>query len=138
MVSTRGCIAIVDDDPGVRKALERLLRAARFDTHTFGSAEEFLDSSASGPHVCLILDIKLPGISGLELSRRLEEGNAHLPTIFITAQPGNWECGQANCPVSHQVCLYKPFPAAALLSAVESALSRPSPPAKKNRSEARI
>ncbi len=138
MAVSRGCIAIVDDDAGVRKALERLLRAAQFDTHTYGSAEEFLDSAALGPHVCLILDLKLPGISGLELSRRLEAGNRHLPTIFITAQPGNWERGQISRPVGHEVCLYKPFPAAALLNAVESALNCPPTSAKDNRCQAFI
>ncbi len=126
MTVARGCIAIVDDDAGIRRALARLLRAAGFETQAFGSAEEFLGSTPPKRHDCLILDIKLPGISGLELSRRLEEGKAHLPTIFITAQERPSECWRAD---GHEVCLYKPFPASELLSAIGSVLSRPSLPA---------
>ena len=125
MSDNRGCIAIVDDDAGIRKALARLLRTSQFETHAYGSAEEFLDSAARERHVCLILDIRLPGISGLELSRRLEEQNTHLPTIFITAQEKNWESRQ-TVNLECGVCLFKPFPAAALLGAIESALSRAS------------
>ncbi len=124
MSASRGCIAIVDDDPGMRRALERLLRVARFDTHAFGSAEEFLGSAAPEHYACLVLDIKLPGISGLELYCRLRENNVRLQTIFITAQEMNWKCEKAGNRVSHEICLYKPFPAAALLDALESALGR--------------
>ena len=125
MPEHRGIIAIVDDDAGIRKALARLLRASHFETHVFGSAEEFLDRAALERHDCLILDIRLPGISGLELSRRLEEQNMQLPTIFITAQEKNWASRQTGIP-DVNVCRLKPVPAATLLGAVESALSRAS------------
>jgi two-component system, LuxR family, response regulator FixJ len=127
-MSVRGrSIAIVDDDVGMRKALERLLRVAEYEPHTFGSAEEFLSSAAPEQHACVILDISLPGMSGLDLSRCLEAGNIHLPTIFITAQERNWENKQVSGPVSHNVCLFKPFQACELLGTIESALSNELP-----------
>jgi FixJ family two-component response regulator len=110
----------------MRKALDRLLRAVGFDTTTFGSAEEFLSCAIPEQHACLILDIKLPGMSGLELSRQLEAGDKHIPTIFITAQEKNWQYGN-RCDISGDVCLIKPFSESVLLSAVRSALSPTSP-----------
>jgi FixJ family two-component response regulator len=78
-------VYVVDDDPSVRKALERLLRSGGYETKTFASAPEFLDYNP--PHVpgCLVLDIQMPDLSGLELQDRLAEKEIFLPIIFITA-----------------------------------------------------
>ena len=124
MAASRTCIAIVDDDAGLNKALDRLLRSAGFSTCTFRSAEDFLDHSAMERHDCLILDIRLPGISGIELSRRLESEHKHVPTIFITGQQGDWECEQARHFI-HNICLYKPFSDSTLLKAVNATLKSP-------------
>jgi FixJ family two-component response regulator len=123
MLNRRGCVAIVDDDRGIRRSLERLLRAAGFEASTYGSAEEFLNRSTSEQPACLILDIRLPGMSGLELARHLESEDIHVPTIFITAQEKPWEFRKPYPIRSGDLCLLKPFSESALLSAIRSALS---------------
>jgi FixJ family two-component response regulator len=76
-------VAIIDDDESLRRALERVFRAAGYDVALFASAEEFLD--ADNRPDCLILDVKLPGISGVELERRLRILDVRVPILFITA-----------------------------------------------------
>jgi len=78
-------VYVVDDDPFVRKALERLLRSGGYETKTFASALEFMDYNP--PHVpsCLVLDVKMPKLNGLELQDRLAEKEIFVPIIFITA-----------------------------------------------------
>jgi FixJ family two-component response regulator len=78
-------IAIVDDDPSVLKALGRLLRTRALDAKTFGSAREFLAALPSGFPQCLILDLQMPQMSGLELHQHLTRSGIKIPTIFITA-----------------------------------------------------
>ena len=80
-----GIIAIVDDDEALREALGSVLKAAGFLTNTFASAEEFLDSPNRRNTTCLILDVRLPGMSGIELQRRLLDANSPVPIIFVTA-----------------------------------------------------
>ena len=80
-----GTIAIVDDDAPLREALGSVMQAAGFLTNTFGSAEEFLDSPERRHAACLILDVRLPGMSGIELQRRLAGANSRIPIIFVTA-----------------------------------------------------
>jgi len=80
-----GIIAIVDDDEPLREALRSVLKAAGFLTDTFASAEEFLDSPRRSTTSCLILDVRLPGMSGIELQRRLVDANSDVPVIFVTA-----------------------------------------------------
>lgn len=80
-----GTIAIVDDDAPLREALGSVMQAAGFLTNTFGSAEEFLDSAERRHAACLILDVRLPGMSGIELQRKLADANSRLPIIFVTA-----------------------------------------------------
>jgi len=124
MPDARCIIEIVEDDAGVRKAMRRLLRAAGFEANAFGSAEDFLRDLDSGGHYCLILDIKLPGMSGIELHDCLEKKGVHIPTIFITADEMNWE-RTTNLQSSNpkNVFLLKPVNDTALLGAVEAALS---------------
>src|SRR3974377_2285122 len=78
-------ISVVDDDSSVRKSLNRLIRSARLEVTAFASAEEFLDSNHSRKADCLILDVRLPGMSGIELHRQLMARSCKVPAIFITA-----------------------------------------------------
>jgi FixJ family two-component response regulator len=119
MPDRKSITALVEDDPSVRKALTRLLRVAGFEVHTYGSAEEFLRRTETDGLACLILDVKLPGMSGFDLYC----SGVHVPTIFITADERNWERAKA-LNISHEMFLCKPFPDSALLGAVKAALSR--------------
>jgi FixJ family two-component response regulator len=110
-------VYVVDDDPSLRKALERLLRSAGHDAKTFGSALEFLDFSHPDAPGCLILDIKMPKLSGLELQERLAAKGISFPIVFIT--------GHGTVPTSVRAFkagamdfLQKPFKDSELLDAV--------------------
>jgi FixJ family two-component response regulator len=78
-------VAIVDDEPAVRTALARLLEASSFETSTYGSAREFIDSMRRGIPECLIVDVHMPDFTGLDLQRYLNRMNKKIPTIVITA-----------------------------------------------------
>ncbi len=78
-------IAIVDDDESVLKALSRLLGAAGLDVHAFGSGREFLDSLATAPVECVLLDIRMPDLDGFAVARHLAAASERLPFIFMTA-----------------------------------------------------
>jgi FixJ family two-component response regulator len=113
----------VDDEAEVRCALARLLQAADLRVETFGSAEAFLRSPRREAPACLILDVWLPGLTGLELQRALTEAESLIPIIFIT--------GHGEMPLSVQAMkagavafLPKPFQAQALLDAIGEALAR--------------
>lgn len=80
-----GLIAIVDDDDSLREALGSVMKAAGFSIATFASAEEFLESAQREEVMCLILDVRLPGMSGVELQRRLLDIGDPVPIIFVTA-----------------------------------------------------
>ena len=79
-------IAIVDDDPSVLRALRRSLRLRGFEPRTFASAQEFLSSLPSGAPECMILDLQMPGMTGVELLQYLADRGIKIPTIIITAQ----------------------------------------------------
>ena len=85
MTDENPIVYVVDDDPSVRKALERLLRSDGHETKTFASALEFLDDGPSHVPGCLVLDIKMPKLNGLALQERLSEKEIFIPIIFITA-----------------------------------------------------
>jgi FixJ family two-component response regulator len=78
-------ISIVDDDPSVRRALGRLCKSVGYKVNLFASAEEFHEAAAADETDCLILDVQLPGCSGLQLQRDLQTSNKPLPIIFVTA-----------------------------------------------------
>jgi FixJ family two-component response regulator len=121
----RRVVAVVDDDPLMVKALERLLRASGFEVAAFESAEAFLALGESGDLACLVLDVSLGGISGIELAHRLAASGHRVPVIFITAvdnEATREEAVEAGCVAF----LTKPFPAAALINAVSQAAT-PSP-----------
>ena len=103
--------------------LERLLRASGFEAHTFGSAEEFLNSAMPESHACLILDIHLSGMSGFELHDHLTTSGPPPPTIFITAHDTDSLRERAS-RIPGSVYLRKPFAGSVLLEAVRSLLKR--------------
>jgi len=78
-------IAIVDDDPSVREALERFLRTFTFRVRSFASGEEFLESSELGSVSCLLLDLAMPGMNGIEVKQELGARGLRIPTVFVTA-----------------------------------------------------
>ncbi|MCU0596893.1 MAG: response regulator transcription factor [Desulfobacterota bacterium] len=117
MTEEKPIVYVVDDDPSVRKALERLLRSAGHDAKAFASAFEFLNFSHPDAPGCLILDIKMPKVSGLDLQDRLSEKGISFPIIFIT--------GHGTVPASVRAFkagamdfLQKPFEDRELLGAV--------------------
>src|SRR4051794_19520929 len=85
MVADGIVIAVVDDDESVRKAIKRLIKSVGLRVEDFASAEEYLESGRSFDPVCLVLDVRLPGMSGLELQRRLVASNRRIPIIFVSA-----------------------------------------------------
>jgi FixJ family two-component response regulator len=114
-------IAIVDDDKSVQTALQDLIESDGLSTLCFGSAEQFLDSGAQGKAACLIADIRMPGISGLELQAKLKADRCRIPVIFITAH------GDAKMRIQAMrdgavEFLTKPFDNAVLLETVHAAV----------------
>jgi FixJ family two-component response regulator len=106
-------VAVVDDDEGMRNAMRRVLEAEGFVTEVFGSAEEFLATDAASHAQCLVLDIHLPGMSGIDLHRRLRSLGRRVPTVFVTAHATRETPG----------CLVKPFPAETLIQAVSQSIN---------------
>jgi FixJ family two-component response regulator len=114
-------IAIVDDDRSVQIALQDLIESEGLSTLCFGSAEQFLDSGAQHEAACLIADIRMPGISGLELQTKLKAERCRVPIIFITAHGDARMQTQAMRDGAVKF-LAKPFDNAVLLEAVHAAL----------------
>ena len=122
MADQKKVIAVVDDEQAMRKAIERLLTARGFATQGFASAEAFLDSCDAKDVACLVLDIHLDGMSGIELRRRLNAVRSKLAVIFITAvddEAIQREAMEVGCVA----CLHKPFQASLLIDAIEKATS---------------
>jgi FixJ family two-component response regulator len=113
-------VFVVDDDESIQKALKRLLRSEGYDVVTFGSAEEFLASCSVLGEGCLLLDIRLPGMSGLDLEEKLSSSGMKHPVIFMTAHDNpRWqERAEAAGAIAY---LRKPFDQASLLGAIRSA-----------------
>jgi FixJ family two-component response regulator len=115
-------IAIVDDDESVRDALTSLLHSVGWQAEAFASAEAFLQSGQVHTTACVLLDVRLPGISGLELQRQLRSSQARLPIIFLTAH--GTETMQAQTLQAGAVAFFtKPFSDTALLEAIHTALA---------------
>jgi len=116
-----GAISIVDDDESVRTATEALLRSIGYEVKTFASAELFLESGALRETECLVLDVQMPGIDGLELQRQLNEAGFRVPIIFITAnEEGTHRQRAIEAGAVNFFC--KPFDAKAFLAAIQSVL----------------
>ena len=116
-------IAVVDDDLSLRTALGRLLRSAGCAVEIFGTASEFLARAATPVPDCLVLDVRMPGISGLDLQQRLATDHPELPIVIIT---GHASCGlrQRALDPGAVAVLDKPFDERNLLDAVGQALGR--------------
>ena len=116
-------VSIVDDDDSVRGTLQELLRSAGFSSRTFESAEDFLGSGKQQHTACLITDIRMPGMSGLELQARLNAEHCRIPTIFITAH-GDEEMRLKALREGAVEFLPKPFDDEILVESVRAALER--------------
>jgi FixJ family two-component response regulator len=114
-------ISVVDDDVLMQESTTRLLRSFKFNVKALASAEEFLNSEDLAETACLILDLRLPGMSGLELQRQLISQNRCMPIIFVTAQGDETQQTQALA-AGAVAFLYKPFDEHDLLNAINSAL----------------
>ncbi len=115
-------ISVVDDDDAVRKSLHSLIRSLGFAVEVFASAEEFLQSDHVPTTRCLILDVRMHGMNGLELQRRLMNGDCGIPIIFITAH-GDRASRSEALKYGAVDYLSKPFSDQALLNAIDAALS---------------
>ncbi len=114
-------VAVVDDDESVRSAIHGALKSNALTVRSFGSAEEFLDSGVWTETACLIADLQMPGMSGLELQAKLAEGNGRIAIIFITAYGEPRIRAQAMQAGAIEF-LDKPFDDNALLESVRKAL----------------
>jgi len=119
-IMERTTIGVVDDDAAVRRGLERLLGACGYHVETYVLAREFLEHSGMNTADCILLDVRMPGMSGLDLHRRLTRDKYQLPTIFISAHAGPAILG--GTPHHIPRLLMKPFDEDALLSAIHAAL----------------
>jgi FixJ family two-component response regulator len=121
-------IAVVDDDEPVRKAVVRLLRSAGFSSRGFASGQELLEAWLSEPPDCLVLDLQLPGRSGLEVQRELRLAGTRVPTIIMTAS--DEPCIRDECVgEGASACLRKPLDEEALLRVLERLRVHPDRPA---------
>jgi FixJ family two-component response regulator len=126
LTSTRNdIVAIIDDDPGVRKAMTTLLSAFGYLTYTFDSAEAFFDVAAASKAKCLVIDIQLGDVSGIELARQLADAGMKFPIIFMTGAGDEAIWSQAE-DVGCIAYLRKPFSADLLIEAIVRAIGSPS------------
>lgn len=123
MSEREAIVFVIDDDESIRQALRSLIRSVGLEVETFASAHEFLERARPDGPACLILDVRMPGVSGLDLQRDLGESNIHIPIIFIT--------GHGDIPMSVRAMkagavefLTKPFRDQDLLDAIQQALER--------------
>jgi FixJ family two-component response regulator len=114
-------VAVVEDDESYRLALQRLLKSAGFQVRSFASAEDFLDSGQQHETACLIADIRMPGMSGLDLQAKLNADHCPIPIIFITAH-GDEQMRLQAMRGGAVKFLGKPFDSAILLESVRVAL----------------
>jgi RNA polymerase sigma factor (sigma-70 family) len=123
MSEPESMVFVVDDDPSVRRGLKRLIGCVGLQVELFGSGQEFLASEHPNVPSCLVLDIRLRGISGLALQRQLAEANVQIPIIFITAH-GDVPMTVRAMKAGAVEFLTKPFHDQDLLDAIHSALER--------------
>jgi len=121
-VSEQPLVCVVDDEALIRDSTVRLIRSFGFRVEAFASAEEFGNSGYLEETACLILDVRMPGMDGLELQHRLSETGKRIPIVFITAHPDK-EQERRAIEAGAIGFLYKPFSQESLLQAVRSALA---------------
>lgn len=122
-VKKQATVYVVNDDPAIREATDSLVRSAGLSVETFASAQDFLHSKPGDASGCVVLDVGLPGLSGLDLQRELIQANIHIPVIFVT--------GNGDIPTSVRAMkagavefLTKPFRDDDLLGAIQQAIER--------------
>jgi FixJ family two-component response regulator len=125
MSDVASIVFVVDDDPSVRRSIQRLVESVGLQVELFGSAQEFLRSERPDAPSCLVLDIRLPGISGLDFQRQLAEANIHIPIVFITAH-GDIPMTVRAMKAGAVEFLTKPFHDQDLLDAIQLAIERDS------------
>jgi RNA polymerase sigma factor (sigma-70 family) len=123
MTEAASIVYVVDDDPSVRRAIKRLVGSMGLQVELFGSAQEFLQGPRPEVPSCLVLDIRLPGMSGLDFQRQLAEAGIHIPVIFITAH-GDIPMTVRAMKAGAVEFLTKPFRDQDLLDAIQAALAR--------------
>lgn len=114
-------ISIVDDDDALRNSLDDLIRSIGFRTQGFPSADAFLSSNQACDTACLILDVRMPGMNGLDLQRKMVAANWRIPIIFITSHADDDARARA-LEAGAVAFLYKPFREEELLNAIDAAL----------------
>ena len=122
-MSAAPLISIVDDDDSLRNSLNNLLRSLGYRTEGYASAEDFLNSNHLDATDCLILDVRMPGMSGLNLQRHLVENNSRVPIVFITSHSDD-DARTRALEAGAVAFLYKPCREEKLLEAIDSALNR--------------
>ncbi|HVY07213.1 MAG TPA: response regulator [Burkholderiales bacterium] len=122
-MKTRPCIAIVDDEPRVCTAIGRLLQLAEYEVRLFGSGGAFLKSLEGELPDCAVLDVHMPGMSGLEVEASLLRGNLDIPVVFITASD-DLQLRRRILASGNRPLLTKPFSNNQLLSAIGAAMQR--------------
>jgi FixJ family two-component response regulator len=122
--SEKTLICVVDDDFLLRESTTRLLRSFKFNVKALASAEEFLNSERLAETACLILDVRIPGMSGLELQHQLAADHSDVPIIFITAHEDE-SCRRQALQAGAVAFLHKPFYEQELLKAIDAALKDP-------------
>jgi FixJ family two-component response regulator len=123
MTAAAPTVFVVDDDPSVRKSLTRLVASAGYRVHAFASAQEFLGRGPSTGPCCLVLDVRMPGLTGLDLQKALAQAQHRMAIVFITAHgdiPTSVEAMKAGAVDF----LTKPFARTALLDAIQRALAK--------------
>jgi len=123
MKSPQNCVFIVEDDPSMRNALKSLLRSVGLEPAVYASAQEFLETRRPDAPSCLILDVRLPGLSGLDLQRELSAANIQIPIIFITAH-GDIPMSVRAMKAGAVEFLTKPFRDQDLLDAIQASLAQ--------------
>ena len=121
MTAERSLVSVIDDDESVRESLPDLLRQFGFAARAFSSAEAFLESHVVGTTRCLVLDVAMPGMSGLDLQQELMRRHQEIPIVFITAT-GDQTVRPRVLARGAVECLSKPFSDTALLDALNVAL----------------
>ena len=123
MIASNEIIFVVDDDSSVRTAVKRLIRSLGFTVETFDSAQAFLNHEPHDGPACLVLDIRMPGTSGIQLQEQLAKADVQIPIIFIT--------GHGNIPMSVKAMkagavdfIEKPFEDQKLIDAIQAAIAR--------------
>ena len=111
-------VAIIDDDASVRQSTRRLIRSFGYRAEAFGSGEEFLSSASAAESACLVLDVRMPGMDGLEVQRRLAERDARIPIVFLTGQASDDEERRARS-AGALAFLRKPVGKATLLQVLQ-------------------